>query len=106
MKKTGNKKPRKGSQRKDLRWLIFPLAGLAALLLIGLISAFGGYSSGIGLRQDAESTQLAQSAEQQFQLGCRTWRTATTHARQHFEYIIQLRQAVLGDRKLAEALST
>jgi len=105
-KNSGKKKPGKGRQSKDLRWLIIPLAGLAALLLIGLISAFGGYSSGIGLRQDAESTQMAQSAEHQFQLGLEDMAQGNYfRARQRFEYVIQLSPDYPGaTEKLAEAL--
>jgi tetratricopeptide (TPR) repeat protein len=106
VKKNGKKKRRKGWQSKDLRWLIFPLAGMAGLLLIGLISAFGGYSAGIGLRQAAEGTQVAQSAEQQFQLGMQDMAEGNYfRARQRFEYVIQLAPNYPGaTEKLAEAL--
>jgi tetratricopeptide (TPR) repeat protein len=106
VKKTGKKKPRKGRQGKDLDWLIIPLVGLAALVLIGLVSAFGGYSSGIGLRQNAEGTQMAQSAEQQFQLGLEDMAQGNYfRARQRFEYVIQLSPNYPGaTEKLAEAL--
>jgi tetratricopeptide (TPR) repeat protein len=105
-KKNGKKKARKGRQSKDLRWLVIPLAGLAVLMLIGLISAFGGYASGIGLRKNAESTQLAQSAEQQFQLGLEDMTQGNYfRARQRFEYVIQLSPNYPGATdRLAEAL--
>jgi tetratricopeptide (TPR) repeat protein len=106
VKKAGQKKSRKNSKNKGLSWLVIPLAGLAALLLIGLMSAFGGYSAGIGLRQDAESTQVAQSAEHQFQLGLEDMAQGNYfRARQRFEYVIQLVPNYPGaTEKLAEAL--
>jgi tetratricopeptide (TPR) repeat protein len=105
-KKTGKKKPRPFYRRKDLRWLIIPLLGLAGLFVILLVSAFGGYSSGIGLRRAAESTQVAQSAVQQFQLGLQDMEQgAYFRARQRFEYVIQLVPDYPGaTEKLAEAL--
>lgn len=106
VKKSGKKKTRPIWQRKDLRWLIVPLLGLAGLLLIGLISAFGGYSSGINLRRAAESTQISQSADQQFQLGLQDMADGNFfRARQRFEYVIQLAPNYPGaTEKLAEAL--
>jgi tetratricopeptide (TPR) repeat protein len=106
VKKAGKKKPRPFWQRKDLRWLIIPLLGLVGLLLIGLISAFGGYSSGLNLRRAAESTQVSQSADQQFQLGLQDMAEGNYfRARQRFEYVIQLAPEYPGaTEKLAEAL--
>jgi tetratricopeptide (TPR) repeat protein len=105
-KKNGKKKPRPFYRRKDLRWLIIPLLGLVGLFAIALISAFGGYSSGIGLRRAAESTQVAHSADQQFQLGLQDMdQGAYYRARQRFEYVIQLVPNYPGaTEKLAEAL--
>jgi tetratricopeptide (TPR) repeat protein len=105
-KRLVKKKNRSIWQRKDLRWLIIPILGLAGLLLIGLISAFGGYSSGLNLRRAAEGTQVSQSASQQFQLGLQDMQEGNYfRARQRFEYVIQLAPDYPGaTEKLAEAL--
>jgi tetratricopeptide (TPR) repeat protein len=105
-KKPTRKKPRPFWQRKDMRWLMIPLLGLAGLLLIAVISAFGGYTSGLSLRRAAESTQVAQSAGQQFQLGLQDMADGNYfRARQRFEYVIQLAPDYPGaTEKLAEAL--
>jgi tetratricopeptide (TPR) repeat protein len=105
-KKAPRKKSGRRWSKKELRWLLVPLAGMAGLLLIALISAFGGYTAGIGLRRDAESTQVARSAEQQFQLGLQDMEQGNYfRARQRFEYVIQLAPNYPGaTEKLAEAL--
>lgn len=81
------KKPPRGVAR----WIGFVLLGLLALLLIGAMSAFGGYRSGIGLRQNAESTQRVQVIQEQYNLGVQEMEQGEYfRARQRFEYVIQL----------------
>ena len=83
----GAKKPRRGV----LRWIGFILLGLLALVLIGAMSAFGGYRQGIGLRQSAESTQRVQVVQEQFNLGVQEMEQGQYfRARQRFEYVIRL----------------
>jgi hypothetical protein len=70
------------------RWVAF--IGLLALLLIAAVSAFGGYRSGIDLRKQFESTQIAVKVAEQFQLGLQDMEARKFElARQRFEYVIQ-----------------
>lgn len=83
--------PQGGRRRKGLPWFFYPLLGLAVLLIVLLISGFGGYSSGIGLRKSAERTQVAQAAAEQYALGLQDMQQGFyERARQRFEYVIEL----------------
>ena len=76
-------------KRSRSRWLLVTILGLFLLLLIAAISAFGGYRSGIALRQDAESTQLAAALKQQYELGVQDLEEGNYYrAKQRFEYVI------------------
>lgn len=78
------------SQKKIRRWLPV-LLGLAALMVIAGLSAVGGYLSGISLRRQAQSTQVAQVAREQFELGVQDQEQGFyDRARQRFEYVIRL----------------
>jgi len=82
-----------GKSTRSKRWarVLVPILGLLALLLIAAASAFGGYLSGINLRKDAEKTQVAQIAQEQYELGVQDMKTGDfARARQRFEYVIQL----------------
>jgi tetratricopeptide (TPR) repeat protein len=106
--KTGVAKgsPAKKAWRRPPDWLLIPALGLLGILLIAIISAFGGYASGIELRRGAERTQAAQVADQQFQLGLEDMVQGNYYrARQRFEYVIQLAPGYPGATdKLAETL--
>jgi len=70
------------------RWVV--ILGLLALLLIAAVSAYGGYRSGIDLRKQFESTQIAVKVAEQFQLGLQDMEARNFElARQRFEYVIQ-----------------
>ncbi len=101
-KKTAPKK----AWRRPPDWLLIPALGLLGILLIAVISAFGGYASGIELRRSAERTQAAQVVAQQFQLGLEDMAQGNYYrARQRFEYVIQLAPDYPGATdKLAETL--
>jgi len=72
-------------------WLVTIIIGLTILFLIAVISAYGGYRSGITARQEAESTQLAGALKQQYQLGVQDLESGNYYrARQRFEYVIGL----------------
>lgn len=92
--------------RRPPDWLLIPALGLLGILLIAVISAFGGYASGIELRRSAERTQAAQVVAQQFQLGLEDMAQGNYYrARQRFEYVIQLAPNYPGATdKLAETL--
>ena len=96
----------KKREKKRFSWLISGIIGLVALILIAAISAFAGYGSGISLRQNAESTQVAQVADEQFQLGVQEMAEGQYfRARQRFEYVIQLNPNYPGvTEKLADVL--
>ncbi len=96
----------KRSARKGLPWFFFPILGAAILLFVLLFSAFGGYEAGIGQRKQAERTGVAFAAAEQFQLGLQDMgQGAYAHARQRFEYVIQLDPGYPGaSEKLAEVL--
>jgi tetratricopeptide (TPR) repeat protein len=80
--------------------------GLFGLILVALLSAFGGYNSGIRLRQEAEIAQVGSTADEQFQLGLQDMQAGHFDlARQRFEYVIELNPGYPGvTEKLAEVL--
>jgi len=92
--------------KKRFPWLISGIIGIIALLLIAAISAFAGYGSGISLRRNAERTQVAHVADEQFQLGVKEMAEGQYfRARQRFEYVIQLNPNYPGvTEKLADVL--
>jgi tetratricopeptide (TPR) repeat protein len=79
------------SKRQSPRWTMITLLGILALVLVAALSAWTGYSSGINLRTEAEITQVAQEADEQFALGISDMQNgAYGRARQRFEYVIEL----------------
>jgi tetratricopeptide (TPR) repeat protein len=98
--------PSKGKGRPRFNWLIASLLGLLILLVIAAISAFGGYQSGITVRQQAESTQLAGAVQQQYELGVQDLEAGNYYrARQRLEYVINLNPDYPGAaEKLAAVL--
>lgn len=100
------KSPGKKSRRNRSRWFLIPVLGLLAIFMIAGASAFGGYASGIGLRRNAERTQVELAAEQQFQLGIEDMAVGNYHyARQRFEYVLSKNPNYPGaTEKLAEVL--
>lgn len=98
-------RPRPKGKRR-FPWFLFPILGLLILLVVAGISAAGGYASGIGLRKEAESTQVAQAVMDHFQLGLQAMGENNFYrARQHFEYVLQLDPTFPGAAdKLAETL--
>ena len=96
----------KRKRSKGLPWFFFPLLGLAVLLLVFVLSGFGGYSSGIAQRKSAEKTQAAHAVAEQYQLGLQDMeQEAYARARQRFEYVIQLDPNYPGvTEKLADVL--
>lgn len=78
-------------KRGRSRWLLITILGLFLLLLIAFISAFGGYRSGIALRQSAESTQVAAVIKQQYELGSQDLEEGNYYrAKQRLEYVLSL----------------
>jgi len=97
---------RKNGRPKGLPWFFYPLVGLAFLFLVLLISGFGGYTSGIGMRKSAEKTQVAGAVSEQYALGIQDMEQGLYgRARQRFEYVIQLDPNYPGvTEKLAQVL--
>lgn len=93
-------------KKKRSPGLVYTLLGILALVIIAGLSALGGYSTGIDLRRFAESTQLAQSIDEQFQLGIKELEEGQYYrARQRFEYVIQIDPAYPGAMdRLSEVL--
>lgn len=87
-------------------WLWLFLLALLLLLAIATISAYSGYRAGIEQRTSFESTQIAQEAQRQFELGVQDMEAGRYEtARQRFEYVIQLDPAYPGvTDRLAEVL--
>jgi tetratricopeptide (TPR) repeat protein len=106
--KAGGKPPVKKvtKKRRSFKWLLWPLAGVALLILVAVVAAGLGYGSGIGLRKAAASTQAAGSALDQFQRGLEDMGKGNYYtARQRFEYVIRLDPNFPGAaEKLAEAI--
>jgi tetratricopeptide (TPR) repeat protein len=97
-------KPSGGTRRT---WLLYTLLGVVVLLLIAVISAYSGYRSGIGLRQDAAATIAIQQIHEQYELGLLEMEQGEYYrARQRFEYVIQLYPDYPGaSEKLEEVVS-
>ena len=82
------------------------LLGLLGLVLIAVLSAFGGYNEGIRQRKQAEVAQVSSQADEQFQLGLQDMQAGNFDlARQRFEYVVELDPAYPGvTEKLADVL--
>jgi tetratricopeptide (TPR) repeat protein len=82
------------------------LVGILLLLVIGAVSAAAGYRSGIQQRKQAQSVLVAQSIDEQFQLGLKDMQEGRYDlARQRFEYVIQQNPNFPGvTDKLADVL--
>lgn len=93
------------TKRSLKRWVVVGLGALI-LLSVALLSSVGGYISGIGMRREAESTQVAVVAQEQYQLGVQDMQQGEFfRARQRFEYVIKLDPDYPGALdKLAEVL--
>jgi tetratricopeptide (TPR) repeat protein len=87
-------------------WFFWAAIGILTLLIIAALSAFGGYRSAIGERNNYKATQIAGDAETQFLLGMEDIEEGRYDlARQRFEYIIRLDPAFPGIQdRLAEVL--
>lgn len=105
-KSTTGPKSTPSPKKRNYSWLFFPILGLIAILIIAFLSGLGGYFSGISLRQKAESTQVAQVVQEQYQLGLEEMAQGEyARARQRFEYVIQLDPNYPGvTEKLSEVL--
>lgn len=91
---------------KKPTWRIWTVIGILALILIAFTSAFLGYNSGISKRKEAETTQVAILADEQYRLGLQDMEAHRyERARQRFEYVIQLDPNYVGaTENLANAL--
>ncbi len=91
---------------KGMPWFFFPLIGGALLLVVLLLSGFGGYSAGISQRKNAERTQVAQAIGEQYELGLEDMQQgAYSRALQRFEYVVENDPNYPGvTEKLAEVL--
>lgn len=80
--------------------------GILSLIIIVVISAWSGYSSGINARTAVEATQVASEVENQFNLGVQDLNEGQfLRARQRFEYVIELNPNYPGvTDRLAEVL--
>ena len=94
------------ARKNTITWLLIPLVGALALVLIAMLSAFSGYASGINLRRSAESTQVAGAADEQYQLALEDIAQGQYfRARQRLEYVIKANPNYPGAAdKLAEVL--
>jgi len=96
--------PPKRGKGSPLRLVI--LLGIAGLIIAALISAFGGYRSGISARTKAQSTQIAGTLQQQYDLAMQEIQEQNyERARQRLEYVVQADPAFPGvTEKLAEVI--
>lgn len=88
-------------------WTKMTLAGLLVLILIGAISAYAGYSSGITRRQQAEQAQYKSVAAEQFDLALQDIEVGRFQkARERLERVAQLDPTYPNlTEKLAEVLA-
>lgn len=76
---------------KRLSWLWFALLGLTILVVFAVMSGFGGYLSGIGLRKNAGEAQVAKAAGEQYQLAMIDLQQKHyERARQRLEYLLSI----------------
>jgi len=96
--------PAAGRRSPSIRLVIF--LGILVILVLGALSAVAGYYSGIQQRQLAEKGLMAQSIQEQFDLGLQDMQAGRYDlARQRFEYVIQLEPDFPGvTDKLADVL--
>ena len=67
------------------------IGGVIGLVLIALLSGFGGYFSGINLRTQAEEAQMAGQVQEQLELAAQDILNKEYYrARQRLEYIVQI----------------
>lgn len=94
-------KPRERSRRMRLIFL-----AIAGLLLVAVLSAWGGYQSGISQRLDLEAAMIADAARQQYNLGLEDVEAGRYEvARQRFEYVINIDPGYPGvTEQLAQVL--
>lgn len=87
-----------------VRWIM--LGGIVFLLLTGVVSAWGGYQSGIGQRKQAQAAQISGQVEEQYNLALQDIAAERYYlARQRLEYVIQTDPAYPGvTERLAEVL--
>lgn len=98
--------PESPAPRRPISLRIVTLLGFLLIILAGVLSALGGYSSGIGQRQSAEATQVSLYVSEQFELGLQDIEAKRYDlARQRFEYVIQLEPGYPGvTEKLSDVL--
>lgn len=96
--------PPKGKGCLSIKLIVF--LGILGLVVIAVLSATGGYASGIGERKQAESTQVALFVQEQYELGLQDMQNKQyDRARTRFEAIIQQVPGYPGvTERLAEAL--
>lgn len=94
------------AKRGRRTWIYFAVVAILTLLTIAGMSAFGGYRAGMTERSSAESTQLAQVIQEQFNLGVADMEAKRYDlARQRFEWVIQQNPSFPGvTEKLAMVL--
>ena len=86
---TVDQPPAAGRRFPAIRLVIF--LGILVIIVIGALSAVAGYYSGIQQRQLAENGMMAQSIQEQYDLGLQDMQAGRYDlARQRFEYVIQL----------------
>ena len=102
---TGNRSIHEPEKKKS-PWRLIALSGVLVLLLIAVISAWGGYTSGVSARTAAEATQISGEAETQYNLGVQDLEQGQyARARQRFEYVIEINPSYPGvTDRLAEVL--
>lgn len=86
-------------------WL-FVLVGVLFVVMIAAFSTYAGYQNGINQRKQAESTQVAYAAQEQYDLAVQDMQAKRYDlARQRFEYVIQINPNYPGvTEKLADVL--
>jgi tetratricopeptide (TPR) repeat protein len=88
---TGSKKTSSEKGGRSYRWLWLFLIGVAVLAVIASGSAYAGYQTGVQQRDSIEATQIANEAQQQYELALRDIEVGRFDtARQRLEYVIRI----------------
>lgn len=98
--------PEPGSPRRLRLWVLWAIGGLLFIMIVGLLSVYGGYLAAIRERTAYKSTQVSTEAQTQYNLALEDIANRRfENARQRLEYVINLDPSFPGAAdRLAEVM--